>query len=150
MYNKCILFTGDEQLFEKVTFDRALEIINNEEVSVLECNTSHNNYGEFLFIYIKYQDTVICMYGLGEHIYRERWVDNFSLYGSDLRYFDKQLLNKEEVIKQIHERTKLKERYKDIKQTESGRLYDILADIGDEDGATVIMEDSYRYFEEEY
>ena len=151
MYDKCILFTEDEQLFEKVSFNRALEIINNEEVTVLEWVISHNSYGEFLFIYIRYQDTVMCMYGLGEHVYRERWVEDFTIDGSELRYFSYVVepKNKEDVIKQMQERAKMKKRYEDIVQTDKGRIYEHLADIGDEDGAAVIIDDCYSYFEEE-
>ena len=145
------LFTEDEKLFQRVSYERALEIINRDDTIILSCEISHNTYGEFLFIYFRYQDTFLCIYGLGEHTYRERWVDTFSIYDSNIEDFEGGMsLDKEEVIKQIHERTKVKERYKDIEQieqTELGFMYDLLADIGDEDGAAVIIDDYYNFRE---
>ena len=135
---KCELFTNDEELFERLTLKRGIEILSREDLEVYSSEISRNSYGEFLFITIKYKETAIELWGLGEHIYRERWQDWFAINKSDLRYNEP--IDKEVVFKQITERLGLGKSY-DLEQTESGKLFEVLAEIGDEDGAASMIDD---------
>jgi len=141
MYNKCELFTDDENLFDKITFKRAKEIIQREDVLVYSSEISHNTYGEFLFITFIYKNSIFVIHGLGEHSERERWIDNFNINtGQEYNIRNTIPIDKGGVLKQINERAKLKKHYT-YEQSYRGELYDILADIGDEDGAASILAD---------
>jgi hypothetical protein len=141
MYNNCKLFTDDENLFDKITLKRAKEIIQREDVLVHSSEISFNTYGEFLFITFTYEEKIFVIYGLGEHCERERWVGDFNINtGQEYDIRDTSPIDKDEVLKQINERAKLK-KYYTYEQSFRGELYDILADIGDEDGAASILSD---------
>jgi hypothetical protein len=141
MYNKCELFTDDENLFDKISLKRAKEIIQREDILIYSSEISYNTYGEFLFITFTYKERIFVIYGLGEHCERERWVGDFNINtGQEYNIRDTVPIDKEEVLKQINERAKLKKHYT-YEQSYRGELYDILADIGDEDGAASILED---------
>jgi len=141
MYMNCDLLTKDEDLFERLTLKRGIELLNREDVEVYSSEISRNAYGQFLFITIKYKDIAIGFWGLGEHIYRERWQDWFAIYKSDLRYLEgEEPINKEVVLKQIEELIEQGKSYK-FEQSESGALFEVLAAIGDEDGAASILDD---------
>ena len=146
MYNKCELFTDDEDLFDKITLKRAKEIIQKDDVLVYSSEISFNTYGEFLFITFTFADLcneerIFVIHGLGEHCERERWVGDFNINtGQEYNIRDTVPIDKGEVLKQINERAKLKKHYT-YEQSYRGELYDILADIGDEDGAASILED---------
>jgi hypothetical protein len=141
MYNKCELFTDDENLFDKISLKRAKEIIQRNDTLVHSSEISFNTYGEFLFIIFKYKESIFVMYGLGEHCERERWVEDFNIdTGQEYNIRGTVPIAKSEVLNQINERAKLK-KYYTYEQSFRGELYDILADIGDEDGAASILSD---------
>jgi len=155
MYTKCELFTENEDLWDRISLERGIEIINKEDVVVYSCELSRNYYGEFLFLTIKYEDDIINMWGLGEHSYREKWIDYFNIDRGDGREITGKVpLDIAIIMNQIIERKELGKSYT-LKQSRKGELYELLADIGDEDGAASMMDDyedslERRLLEEDY
>lgn len=79
------------------------------------------------------------LWGLGDHGEREKWIDYFNLdTGQSFMYEAKEPLDKQKVLKQIEE--DLKQKY-EVEQTERGKLFELLSDIGDDDGASVMLDD---------
>ena len=71
-------FTERERLFDRVSHERLLHILDDEASTVHQVELSSNSYGEFLFITLSRptEERRICVsfYGLGLHEYRERWL----------------------------------------------------------------------------
>ena len=72
-------FSEHEKLFDLVSHNRLLEILNDPQTSVLKTEMNSNSFGEFLFVATKRgageHVAHITFYGLGYHEYRERWID---------------------------------------------------------------------------
>jgi hypothetical protein len=140
--------TAKEQLFWWVNQERFTEILKDERTIILKIEESSNDFGEFLFVTTsrpgKQERIYMTFYGLGYHEYRERWITNeWFWYQTDL-YPEllKTKLSKEET------QEKLKQRMDAIspeigldKQSTRGEMFEILADLTDEDGAKAEMED---------
>ena len=140
--------SDQEQLKWRVSQERFDEIINDKQTMIHSIRESSNNYGEFLFVTTSRpgEQSRICMtfYGLGYHEYRERWVTGeWFWYQSNL--FPDQLQQQltreeaEELIKQRREDISLY--VKKDTQTERGRVFEMLADLTDEDSAYAEMQD---------
>ena len=140
--------TEREQLFWRVTDERFRSILEDKLTLIHRIEASHNNYGEFLFITTSRPGVKerICMtfYGLGFHEHRERWItDEWFWYQSNLtpEIFAKQL-SREEVQSQLEERrSSIASEIGMPAQSDRGRLFEMLADLMDEDGALAELED---------
>ena len=136
MYLPEELFTKDEDSFDRVSIKRAKEIIRRDDVTVHSCGDGQNNYGSFLFIYICYKGSTFALWGLGEHIEREKWIDHFFVdSASDTK---KEVIDKEEVLKTIDEKNVKVE----IEQSPRGEMFEMLADLFDDDGVSIMFEDN--------
>ena len=134
--------TEHENLFWRVDQERFEEIINDDETLIHEIKDSSNSFGDFLFITVSRpgSETRICLtfYGMGFHEYRECWItEDWTWYQVDANQdlFEKRI--EKELAQEL-----LKERMEQIKpdicqdiQTDRGRLFEMLADLTDEDGA---------------
>ena len=127
---------------------RFKEILSNEDTIIHTAHESSNNYGEFLFVTVSrpagQQRIFMTFYGLGYHEQRERWITKEWFWYQAEPYHD--VLEKKVTKKEAHEL--LKQRLEEIApyvgrytQSERGKLFEILADITDEDGALAEMED---------
>jgi len=140
--------TDKEQLFYRVNQKRFAEILQDEKTIIHKIEESSNDFGEFLFVTASRPDNEerICMtfFSLGYHEDRERWITN-EWYWYQTNPSAKLLETK---IPKEEAEEKLKLRLDAIhpevgqnKQSARGRVFEILADLTDEDGAKAEMED---------
>lgn len=141
-------FTEQERLNWRVNKERFDEIIDDDRTVLHNIRESSNSFGEFLFITTSRPGdqgrVAMTFYGLGYHDQRERWITaEWFWYQAEAStdILQKQL-DKEEA-KEI-----LKQRLESIQpyigqntQTQRGKIFEILADLTDEDGALAEMED---------
>jgi len=142
-------FTENECLYWRVNQERFEAILQDEQTFIHEIKESSNSYGEFLFVTTSRpsdQGRVgMSFYGLGHHDYRERWF-------TKEWYWYQTNIHPNRVGEQIpkEEATELlRQRLEDIRpyiqepdtQTERGKLFELLADLTDEDGALAEMQD---------
>ncbi len=140
--------TEKEQLFWRVNQERFGEILKDNQTIIHEIKESSNEFGDFLFVTTSRpgKQERICMtfYGLGYHDYRERWISKEWFWyqaNPNTELVNKQL-DKEEVEEIIKQRQMVigQESRGNI-QSARGEIFEILADLTDEDGAMAEMED---------
>ena len=134
--------TENEQLFDRISHERFKKIASDLETTVHQIQISANNYGEFLFVAtsrtVDDSRYLLTFYGLGFHEYRERWISEewFWYQGTPYPELDKKRLTKDEVTELISEREQeIASLQGSTVQTKRGQLFDMLADLIDEDGA---------------
>ena len=138
--------TEREQLFDRVSHTRFLALLEEPATTVHQLEKSYNNHGEYLFVTLSRPGTnrriYITFWGLGYHEYRERWiVDEWSWYQS-LRELESESVPRETARELIEERRKALQAYgQENNQTRRGQVFEMLADLTDEDGAYTEMED---------
>ena len=141
-------FTERERLFDKVSHERFLEILDDPKTKVHRIEESTNSFGEYLFVTVSRPGAnkriFMTFYGLGYHEYRERWItDEWNWYqsvrGGELEH---------ENIPRQAAKQQVEERYREVKayaqqdtQTRQGQLFEMIADLTDEDGALAEMQD---------
>lgn len=140
--------TERERLFDKVSHARFLEFLNDPKTKVHRIEESTNSYGEYLFVTISRPGTkkriLVTFYGLGYHEYREKWIaEDWYWYESVQSALIAQPTIARDEAKRI-----IEERYREVKasaqqdtQTRQGQLFEMLADLTDEDGAWAEMQD---------
>jgi hypothetical protein len=150
-------FTENERLFDRVTNNRFLAILNDPSTHILKADVSSNSFGEFLFVATKREVgehvAHITFYGLGYHEYRERWIDkDWSWYESTpSNETDQAELTKEEAIAIITERqAEIATETGQQVQSTRAQLYEMLADLTDEDGALTELEDLSDLFDDDF
>lgn len=147
-------FTERERRAWRVSGGRFQALVEDERTVVHRVELSANNYGEFLFVTVSLPEqadqpvgeraSVVTFWGLGYHEYRERWIT--------AEWFWYQAFSRPELIEQTVDKATvqklLKERREDIQpevggpqQSEQGKLFEMLADLTDEDGAYTEMQD---------
>ncbi len=141
-------FSEREELYNRVTDRRFRAIVEGEGTVVHDIEEGYNNYGDFLFVTVSRQagERRICVsfYGYGYHEYRERWfTDEWHFYRAN--NFPERLerhIPLEEARERIERRRASIAPYaKEEPQSEQGQLFELLADLTDDDGALVEMED---------
>jgi hypothetical protein len=141
-------FTGEEDYANRVTQERFEEIIGDEATTVHQIQRDFNNYGEFLFVSISRpvgeQRACVTFFGLGHHEHRERWYTDtwFWYQAHPFEPTLSQTIPKDEAKKLVDERREAIARYVTHEPpSPRARLYSILADITDDDGALAELED---------
>lgn len=141
-------FTHEEQLANRVSDARLRALLDDEQTIIHRVEESSNDYGEWLFITISRgkgeQQHLVTFYGLGEHERRERWLlDEWFWYRANpFRETLEQQISREEAEALIQQRRDDIAPYVDRHpQTKHGRIFEFLADLSDEDGAAVEIED---------
>lgn len=140
--------TYQERLLDRVSHTRLLALLDDPATTVHRIEDSYNNYGEFCFITLSrpgQQGRIfITFYGSGYHEYRERWIaDEWYHYPSttspDLA---RQSISHETAKQQVEERYRTVKGYAhQDTQTRRGQVFEMLADLVDEDGAWSEMQD---------
>jgi len=140
--------TETEVLHWRVTDERLKEILANPNTTTHTVKLSTNTFGEFLFLTASRgsgpQRVYMTFYGLGYHDYRERWISKeWFWYQSQESQVETQFkLTFEEVTEKLEQRLAVISPFLDQDtQTEIGWMFEQLADLTDEDGALVEMED---------
>ncbi len=102
--------TEQERLWDRVSHERLIGWLEDEETTVHRVEASYNNYGEFLFVYLsrpgQERRIWITFYGAGYHDYRERWITGeWHWYqGYPLPEQLEQPVTREEAVEKIRER----------------------------------------------
>lgn len=143
----CFTFTEREKLYDQVSHNRFMAIVMQPDIDIHEVKEDSNSFGEYLFV------TVSCrmeqpkkpytFWGLGYHEHRERWItDSWQWFESQRRPETLPVLAKEEAYQQIKEREAfVRANTIPTQQSRRAQLYEVLADLTDEDGALTELED---------
>ncbi|HMN11531.1 MAG TPA: hypothetical protein PKD55_04320 [Bellilinea sp.] len=141
-------FTERERLFDKVSHTRFLEFLDDPQTKVHRIEESINSYGEYLFVTVSRPGTkkriLVTFYGLGYHEYREKWI------AEDWYWYEsvQSSLITQPTIPRDEAKRLIEERYREVRayaqndtQTRQGQLFEMIADLTDEDGAWAEMQD---------
>jgi hypothetical protein len=139
----------NERLFDRVSDKRFHQLVFDAQTTIHEIKVDSNNYGEFLFVTVSRLKgpgrEALTFWGLGFHDYRDRW------FTEEWPFHETYSMSKslEKKIPQDEAKQLIQERRNEIQeeadaqvaQSSIGALFEILADIGDEDGALSELED---------
>ncbi len=137
-----------EVLYGRINNERLSEILTDNQTIIHTIQESSNNYGEFQFVTTSRPGgqgrVVMTFFGLGYHEHRERWLTNewFWYQASVYPEIMRNQIDKEDAKEMIQQRLESILPYsQEDTQSEHGKLFEILADLTDDDGALVEMED---------
>lgn len=141
-------FTERERLFYRVSDRRFQSFLADPKTTVYDIQLSTNTYGEFLFVSMSYPKAqgrdIATFFGLGFHDYRERWIAAEWFWYDSTTYTE--IVSK--TIPYSEARRLIEQRRAEIAphlaqptQSAQGILFEILADVFDEDGAWSEMQD---------
>ena len=140
--------TEKERLFDRVSHERLLEFLGDEATSIHRIEESYNNYGEYLFVTLSKASACrrvwLTFYGAGFHEHRERWITQewFWYRNNPLPKELQQDISWEEAVEMVQERLESILPYVNQQQQSGrGKLFEMLADLTDEDGAYTEMQD---------
>src|SRR5688572_21174815 len=148
-HHKGFEFTEQERLWERVSHERLLAMLEQPDTTIHEVSPSSNTYGEFLFVSLSKRNDpfrgYVTFWGLGYHDQRERWLTKeWFWFRSTAR---SSILDNSIPLDEA--KTIIAQRQKDIEtwamdaepQSERGQLFETLADLTDEDGAYSELQD---------
>lgn len=140
--------TEQEQLFDRMGHARLMQILDDPQTQVHRVEESINSFGEYLFVTVSRpgsdQRIFMTFYGLGYHEYRERWItDEWYFYQAVSRpKLANHTVRREAVRQQIEERYRTTKGYANQEtQSRRGQVFELIADLTDEDGAWAEMQD---------
>jgi hypothetical protein len=140
--------TEKEQLFWLVSQKRFAKILKDEQTIIHNIKESSNEFGDFLFVTTSrpVNQGRLCMtfYGLGFHEARERWIikEWFWYQASPYPELLRERLEKTEAEEMINQRLESISPFcNQNTQTRRGNLFELLADLTDEDGALAEIEE---------
>lgn len=146
--NKKFGFTESEILFNRISHQRFLEMLQDPKHKINTIVESGNAYGEFLFVTISREDNgqklIITFYGLGYHEYRDRWfMDEWHWYQTYANSEScKGEISKDDALKQIEaQKIEILPYAEKATQSEAGYFFEMLADLTDDDGAIGELDD---------
>lgn len=117
------------------------------DVDIHEVKEDSNSFGEYLFVTVSCRNEqpkkLYTFWGLGYHEYRERWiVDTWQWYESQQNVVKKPVMHKEEAYAQIKDREEfVRANASPTQQSRQAQLYELMADLTDEDGALSELND---------
>jgi len=145
--NPCISFTEREKLYDNISHTRFMALVIQPDVDIHEVKEDSNSFGEYVFVTVSCRTEqpkkLYTFWGLGYHEYRERWiVDAWQWYESQQNPSKKAVLHKQEAITHIKEREAfVRANAAPTRQSRQAQLYELMADLTDEDGALSELED---------
>lgn len=140
-------FTEREILWDKLSDSRFRVLLDDPQTTIHKVEVESNDYGEFLFITVnrpeERRQQVLTFYGYGFHEYRERWfTDEWAWYRANpFPKMMEQNLTSEEAEELLAARREEIAPNLAATQTKRGRLFEIIADLTDDDGAISELED---------
>ncbi len=143
----CFTFTEREKLYDQVSHTRFMAIVMQPDVDIHEIEESSNSFGEYLFVTlscrVEQPKKILTFWGLGFHEHRERWiVDTWQWYESQRNATTLAILAKDEAYTQIKDQEAVvRANATPNQQSRRAQLYEILADLTDEDGALTELDD---------
>jgi hypothetical protein len=148
-------FTENEKLFSRVNHERFTEMVFDEKTTIHKAQIDANNFGEYFFVTTSRATTTgrecITYWGLGFHEQRDRWITKEWFWHRANQFPEtmRQELSKEEIEELMHERQQEIMPYvTDSNQSKQGQLFEMLADLTDEDGAYTEIEDLENWFDD--
>lgn len=147
-------FTEREKLFDQLSHERFSKLIADEQTTIHEIELSTNSYGEFLFVStsrdVGDKSVYITFWGLGYHEYRERWLMNVWCWHDSQRPASQLIITNAEALEMIRKRQEDIASYAEqLPQSQRAKLFELLADFTDEDGALTELEDFPDLFDED-
>ena len=145
--NPCFSFTEREKLYDNISHTRLMALVMQPDVDIHEVKEDSNSFGEYLFVTVscrsEHPKKLYTFWGLGYHEYRERWItDSWQWYQSQQTAAKKPTMHKEEALAQIKEREAfVRANAAPTRQSRQAQLYELIADLTDEDGALSELED---------
>lgn len=145
--NPCFTFTEREKLYDNISHARFIALVMQPDVDIHEVKEDSNSFGDYLFVTINCRSEqpkkVYTFWGLGYHEYRERWItDAWQWYESHKNVDKLPILPKEEAYAQIAEHEEfVRANANSDSPSPYAQLYELLADITDEDAALTELED---------
>jgi len=140
--------TEKEALYWRVDDQRFQALLEDENTVVHKVHASTNNFGEFLFVTTtrpgEQERIAMTFYGLGYHQHRERWItDEWFWYQANFYpgMMEDQIDKKEAKELIQHRSENIAPYLGEGVQTEYGQIFEMLADLTDEDGALAEIED---------
>lgn len=141
-------FTEREILFDRVSDTRFQSFLNDEATSVHRIEVAANSYGEFAFCTLSRPGSdrriFFSFFGQGYHELRERWITQEWFYYRTQPWPEliESLIPKSEALERIQARRADVEALATREaQSRRGELFELLADLGDDDGAIAAMDD---------
>jgi hypothetical protein len=141
-------FTEHERLWERISHERFTAILTDERTAVHHIEVSTNNYGEFLFVTMSQNvgadRQLLTFWGLGFHEQRERWLtEEWRWYETQQwRHTKPPQIPTEDAVALIQQRRdEIVTHVTPPQQSQRAQLFEILADLTDEDGAYTELED---------
>lgn len=139
-------FTERERLYDQISDGRFQKFLAEEATHIQEVQLSNNTFGEFLFVTISHphegKRQSLTFFGLGFHEYRERWITETWSWYVTARNLTKAILDKQVALRHIEDRrADIAPYLTDTQPSPRARLYELLADLTDDDGALAELED---------
>ena len=140
--------TEKEALWWRVKDERLREIIFDNRTTIHRMSESSNNFGDFMFVTTsrntRQERIGMTFFGLGFHEHRERWITNeWHWYQTSIHpHMVGERITKEEAEEVLKQRLESISPYlNEDTQTQRGKVFEILAELTDDDGALAEMED---------
>ena len=141
-------FTDRERLYTRIDTTRLLEILGSDLTTAHDISLSSNDYGEFLFVTLSQpagnDREYLTFWGLGFHEQREQWItDEWQWYDSYVsRHKNLPTVEKTDAQAQVTARiAEVASNAQPQLRSKRAQLFELLADLTDEDGATTELED---------
>lgn len=141
-------FTEHEQLYTRISDIRFRALLEAEATTIHNIHLDSNTYGEFIFVTLgcsaNRQRSFVTFFGLGYHESRERWITDHWYWYTATLFSDtlQQHLALPEAQALLEQRqAEIEPHITDQTQTPYGALFELLADLTDEDGALSELED---------
>lgn len=141
-------FHAREILFDRVSDERFQVLLADAGTTVHRVEVTANSYGEFCFCTLSRpgQDRriFVSFYSLGYHEHRERWLTGewFWFVSQPWPELAEEVLPKADAQKRIQARRQAIAGFAaEVTQSRRGQLFELLADLGDDDGAITAMEE---------
>ena len=138
----------NEKLFSRISDKRLRQLISKPSTTIQEAKLSSNNYGEFLFVTLGLtsgdKQDWYTFYGLGHHEQRDRYLlDEWHFYPGTPPSSTSKPLSSAEVLQFMDERQAEVHTWAQAHEGQSreGQLFEMIADLTDDDGAIAEFED---------
>lgn len=141
-------FSENEKLFDRLSDKRFRRFLFDSATTIHKVGVDSNNYGEFLFVTmsrakVQGRELITC-FGYGYHEYRDRWFsDEWHWYQSNSHSsLTNRTLTPEEAKERLDERQReIAPQVQQHHQSRQGQLFELFADLADDDGIIAEMED---------
>jgi hypothetical protein len=141
-------FNEREKLWNRMSDSRFQRLLADEQTTIHRVQQDSNSFGEFLFVTVSRPEEgkqqYWTFYGYGFHEFRERWYTQEWAWFQDHPFAEtkEQRVSREEAEELLQARREEIAPYvRDDTQTGQGRLYEMIADLTDDDGALAEMDD---------